>query len=149
MRTGYDKWVHQAAVPGDRVNKVMLRAIFKARGLCCSLEKGKHIRSHTRSVSSGRQAENERNLFLLHILGDSELTPWSRLKGEWPCLPVLNFFSRWLHGKKVRTLDWGLSFSKGQISGKQMMGKPERKVRRSGSLHRFPHPATFQESFAW
>lgn len=56
-------------------NKVMFKAIFKTRGLHCSLEKAKYTWSHTRSIFSGRQAENERNLFVLHGLGgDSEVS---------------------------------------------------------------------------
>lgn len=55
-------------------NKVMFKAIFKTRGLHCSLEKVKCTWSHTRSIFSGRQAENERNLFVLHGLGDSEVS---------------------------------------------------------------------------
>lgn len=54
-------------------NKVMPKAIFKTGGLYSS-EKAKCTCGHTRSAFSGRQAENERHLFLLFVLGDTEVS---------------------------------------------------------------------------
>lgn len=53
-------------------NTVMHKAIFKTRGLYCSLEKVTYTWSHTRSIFSGGQAENERN-FCTACTGDSEV----------------------------------------------------------------------------
>lgn len=86
---------------------------FLKQGICIILQKKvKYTWSHTRSVFSGRQAENERNLFFLRVLGQPATNSMKPTARAATCASLCVLFSQWQDEKKDKTLDQGFHFFK-------------------------------------